>query len=412
MNILFIGGIYSEHLIPEFRNNCRNGYQFAAQTLQESLIKGLLDNGVSVHVLSFPSVPTFPFGYRKPILKSNDFYFSFLNIGKTIGRINIPMLKYDFGIKKQIDNWFKSTKGKKYILIYSLSAKFLKIAEYIKLTYLDSEICVIVADLPQFMAWNKYYEFLGLKKRDINTIYKNLKYIDKYVLLSKHMADKLPIEGKPWIVMEGIYNPTKVNEELFVRKEKTKIILYTGNIDKRYGIMDVVYAFNKIADKNFSLWICGFGDSENEIREFEEKDNRIKFFGPVSRNKVLQLQKQASLLINPRHSNEEFTKYSFPSKTMEYMASGTPTLMCKLACIPSEYEKHLLFIKDETVEGYKNAMLDVLHRDDLDLVSFGEKARHFVLETKNPLIQTHRIIKLIKKTDINYDNSKVIQKSI
>ena len=210
------------------------------------------------------------------------------------------------------------------------------------------------------------------------------------------MTDKLPIGEKPWIVIEGIFNPSQYNFTSPIKKDKNKIILYTGNIDRRYGIMDVVYAFTKISDDNLSLWICGFGDSENEICEYEKKDHRIKFFGSITRDKALLFQKQAFMLINPRHSNEEFTKYSFPSKTMEYLASGTPTLMCKLQCIPSEYEEHLFFIKDETIEGYKNAILNVLQRTSSELEEFGEKAQRFIIESKNPRTQVNRIISFME----------------
>lgn len=396
MNILFIGGIYSDHLIPEFKKNSKSGYQFAAQALQESIVKGLLENNISVHILSFPSVSTFPFNYKKPFLKPNEFIFASHKIGETIGRINIPILKYEIGYQAKIDRWFHKTEGKKYVLIYSLQAKFLEIAKYIKETYPKTEVVIVVPDLPEFIAWNKYYERLGLKKKNIDSIYRNLKFVDKFVLLSKHMTDKLPIGEKPWIVIEGIFNPSQYNFTSPIKKDKNKIILYTGNIDRRYGIMDVVYAFTKISDDNLSLWICGFGDSENEICEYEKKDHRIKFFGSITRDKALLFQKQAFMLINPRHSNEEFTKYSFPSKTMEYLASGTPTLMCKLQCIPSEYEEHLFFIKDETIEGYKNAILNVLQRTSSELEEFGEKAQRFIIESKNPRTQVNRIISFME----------------
>lgn len=396
MNILFIGGIYSEHLLPEYRRNCKSGYQYAAQALQESIIKGLLENDVSLYVLSFPSVPTFPFSYKKPFLKSDDFVFASHKIGQTIGRINIPILKHEFEYRAIIDNWIHKNEGEKYVLIYSLQAKFLEIAEYIKINYPDIKIGLVVADLPEFMSWNKYYVRLGLKKRSINTIYRNIKFIDKFVLLSKYMAERLPIGGKPWIVVEGIYDPTNESQKTTIANNKNKVILYTGNIDRRYGIMDVVYAFTKIRDDNIALWICGFGDSEREIREYEKKDDRIKFLGSVSREKVLQLQKQAFMLINPRHSKEEFTKYSFPSKTMEYLASGTPTLMCKLQCIPPEYEDHIFFINDETIDGYKDAMLNVLHRKDSELTIFGDNAKRFILDSKSPSIQVQKILTLMK----------------
>ena len=64
----------------------------------------------------------------------------------------------------------------------------------------------------------------------------------------------------------------------------------------------------------------------------------------------------ATLLINPRFSNEEYTKYSFPSKNMEYMASGTPILTTKLPGMPKEYYEYIYLFEEESIEGMKNKM--------------------------------------------------------
>ena len=55
-----------------------------------------------------------------------------------------------------------------------------------------------------------------------------------------------------------------------------------------------------------------------------KKDNRIVFKGMVPNKIVVEDQLKATLLVNPRPSIGEFTRYSFPSKNMEYMVSGTP----------------------------------------------------------------------------------------
>lgn len=396
MNILFIGSIYSEHLITTYQKNCKSGYQFAAQALQSSLIQGLIDNRTNLSVITIPCVPTFPFSYRKPFLRPDDFIFKKIKLGYTIGKINIPIIEHAFGWRKKVNQWISKTKGQKYILIYSLYAKFFEIAEYIKKRYPNVVIGVVIPDLLEYMACNKYYTMLGLKKRDKNIIIKNFKYIDKFVLLSKHMVEKLPLHNRPWIVMEGIFNPSEDIIDNHTPERKAKVILYTGNINKRYGIMDAVNAFISLPNNDISFWICGFGDSENEIKEIANKDKRVVYFGSLPRFKVLQLQKKASLLINPRHSNEEFTKYSFPSKTMEYLASGTPTLMCKLACIPDEYADFLFYIEDESIEGYKLSIMKVFEKDEYYLQSFGDKAKHFILNNKTPYMQVKKIIDLLK----------------
>ena len=100
--------------------------------------------------------------------------------------------------------------------------------------------------------------------------------------------------------------------------------------------------------------------------------------------------------MNPRPTTEEFTKYSFPSKNMEYMVSGTPLLTTRLPGMPKEYYPYVFLIEDETIDGYAKALADALSRTEDELVNFGQKAKKFVLENKNYIIQTRRIIELIQ----------------
>lgn len=53
---------------------------------------------------------------------------------------------------------------------------------------------------------------------------------------------------------EGVYNPIEVTSQ----KKRKKVILYTGKLDTRFGIRDLIAAFNEIDDKEFSLWIWRF----------------------------------------------------------------------------------------------------------------------------------------------------------
>ena len=115
----------------------------------------------------------------------------------------------------------------------------------------------------------------------------------------------------------------------------------------------------------------------------------------LSKSEVRTLQKKATVLINPRHSADEYTKYSFPSKTMEYMASGTPTLMAHLASIPQEYESHLFFFDDESIEGMKNKIIEVCEKSQSELETFGKAASKFILEEKNEMKQAKKIVDMI-----------------
>jgi len=210
------------------------------------------------------------------------------------------------------------------------------------------------------------------------------------------MKEKIQIGNAPWTQVEGIYcNDVQIGQ---IEREHNKTILYTGSLSRRYGIMDLVDAFSRIEDDSYRLWICGGGDALEEIKQRQLKDDRIQYLGLLSKTEVRTLQKRATLLINPRHSTDEYTKYSFPSKTMEYMASATPTLMAHLASIPQEYEQHLFFFDDESVEGIKNKIVEVCEMPQAELEAFGKAAAEFIMTEKNEKKQAAKVVELINHT--------------
>ena len=148
---------------------------------------------------------------------------------------------------------------------------------------------------------------------------------------------------------------------------------------------------------NIELWLFGDGSAVNEIISNSQKDHRIKYFGSVTRQEVLMYEKQAILLVNPRSTKEQFTKYSFPSKTIEYMASGTPLLTTRLEGIPSEYFDHSFSIEDNTVCQIKDALVSILNLSDEELKQKGKIAQQFVRENKNAKAQSERIVTFLRK---------------
>ena len=79
------------------------------------------------------------------------------------------------------------------------------------------------------------------------------------------------------------------------------------------------------------------------------------------------------------------------------MASGTPTLMSHLKCIPDDYIDHLYFFDDETVEGYRVKITEILNKSNDELTEKGSSAANFIREQKMPKPQVLKIINLMKQ---------------
>lgn len=393
MNVIFVGSIYPSGKIDELKA-MGSSVDFAAETFQNSLLQGLCKYYPELKVITAPNISAYP-KVKKLFFGKEMFLLSFSGVKHLFtGFCNLPGVKHVskcLRVRRAIKQSF--VKGKEnVIIIYGVHSPFLLALWGIKKSRYTS--CLIVPDLPEFMSGKTNRLYLLGKMVDSWFIRKGLKNVDSYVLFSAYMKERIQIgNNTPWTQVEGIYcNDVQLGQ---IEKESTKTILYTGGLSKRYGIMDLVEAFSCIEDDNYRLWICGGGDALEEIKQWQLKDDRIQYLGLLSKTEVRALQKRATLLINPRHSTDEYTKYSFPSKTMEYMASATPTLMAHLASIPQEYESHLFFFDDESIEGMKNKIIEVCEKSQSELEIFGKVASKFILEEKNEMKQAKKIVDMI-----------------
>ena len=395
MKILFLSGLFPEQSKDEILNQSKGVIQFAANSLQWNFVKGF-DNFIKTDIISLPFIGSFPFLYKKIYLRSIKFEHIIGADDICLSFINLPLLKQFFrysSAKKELVKRLSNSNEDVLIFIYSVNSPFLKAVVDVKNKFPNIKIILIVPDLPEFMSDSKNVFYKFLKKIDSKVIKSCLKKVDSFVLLTDTMADALNVT-KPWVRVEGIFDNSSDTKESRVSDE-IKTILYTGTLAKRYGIKNLVDAFNLIDSINYRLLICGEGDYRNEIELNAQKDFRIRYLGQLPNDQILELQRKATVLVNPRTSEGNYTKYSFPSKTMEYLASGTPTILYKLDGIPEEYFPYCYIPNDESILSLKEIIIKVCEKPKEELEKFGNSAKIFVHENKNPKAQVSKIISML-----------------
>lgn len=175
-----------------------------------------------------------------------------------------------------------------------------------------------------------------------------------------------------------------------------KIILYAGGLHVRYGLQTLVEAFIRLKGDNLRLWIYGSGPFVDSLNKYIKKDRRIVYKGVAPNNEVVAAEMKSTLLVNPRPTTEAFTFYSFPSKNMEYMVSGRPLLTTALPGMPKEYYEYVYLFKKETISGFQSTLEEILSQPDTVLNSKGQNAKKWILKNKNNIIQTQRILDMVK----------------
>ena len=397
MNILFLTLQYDIRKEKEYIAKSKVSMQGAANTFQNNLLAGFKDVSENITVMNTLPVATYP-KYKQIFMKTQK--GDILGFNSTeIGYINLPILKQItryFAYKKQIKKWIKETKGEKAIVAYSLYLPFEKLFKFIKRNYPEVKTSLICPDLPcEFGILPKNKIKAAIQLSYGRKALKLAKYSDSFTLLTEEMKTPLNVEDRPYTVVEGVCNKKKTEN---TEKQEEKTVLYTGTLNKQFGILTLLEAFKLIEDPEARLWICGGGDSKQAVIEAAEKDNRIKFFGYVTKKEVEKLTERATLLINPRANEGHYTKYSFPSKTMEYMVSGKPVVMYKLDGIPEEYDPYLNYINGDTAEDMKDAIIAIFSKTAQERENLGKNAAEFVRENKNSFIQANKILRLLKSS--------------
>lgn len=388
MNIIFVGGLFPRDFYSKYIDSISNGLQVASENFQASFIDGLLSNQYKIKIIS---APFFPYCSKDSKImyieggvwkyKENDFY--------GVSYLNIPFIKNQLKIKGLKNYIKKSLSGdcQNIIFVYSANYAYLKAALEFEG---QATIVPIITDLPKHVSssnfvYNKYISIF-----ENNFFKKNINKFDGYVFLTKYVADYLKLDPSKCFVMEGIYTPIKIDNSEKIKKEKN-VVLYTGTLKDVYGVKDLIECFKSI--EHYELWICGDGELKNYIIECGIKYKNIKYLGMLNKAEIIKIQKTASILINPRKNEHELNMYTFPSKTMEYLASGTPVLMYNLSGIPDEYHKYLNFIDPQI--SLKDNIINFFERDLNKLNETANAARSFILNDKNSTRQIYELMDFV-----------------
>lgn len=404
MKFLYFGTICSPETYMPLLEEFRIKPSIAPFVFETALLNGMRENGADVEVISFPAIPAYPkskhlaWGYRKETLESG--YRT-----TWIGAVNISGIKQlcqRVSSQVLLKKWLKENRNEeKAVLIYSAYQPVSKSIVTLCKKDKKTRCYAIIPDLPRDMyALAKVKSIKkALAKLYVHAAEKVQGQFDGYIYLTRAMAEVINPE-KPFAVVEGIADVNLAKPVMVEEKEPGFVVMYAGALYEKYGIKNLLEAFGELNRKDAQLWLFGSGDLEGEIKRRAAEDPRIHYFGRVSREQVLEYERKASVLVNVRDGNDEFTKYSFPSKTIEYMLSGTPVLMTRLPGVPKEYDNYLYCMDDNRVETLHQALEMLGSKLADELLDFGAKAQTFVVEQKNARVQAKKMLDFVRDESI------------
>ena len=263
--------------------------------------------------------------------------------------------------------------------------------------------CALVTDMPGLSVNEKiakkqplYNLILRTRARQIN---KRINSYSSYILLTEQMNSVINTHHRPYVVMEGLVDIDDIPETNIETKKHSSVILYAGALYEQYGLKAFIDAVMLSSHKNIELHLYG-QDKGSGFKDYilscAKRDKRIIYKGLAKNEDIVKAEQAAALLINPRFSNLEIAQYSFPSKNMEYMLSGTPLLTTRLPGMPKEYYDYVYTFDEESTNGFAKKIDEIFSLSAEELQLKGEKAKEFVLREKNNVKQAQRILTMFK----------------
>lgn len=224
----------------------------------------------------------------------------------------------------------------------------------------------------------------------------SLASLNSFVVLTEAMLPVLRVGHRPYVVMEGLVELDSGPLPNVSRHDRPTV-LYAGALRRVYGLGDLIDGFLDYDNPEARLEVYGQGDFEPDIVNAATRDARVIWGGRLPLAQVQEEERRAWVLINPRPADQEFTQYSFPSKNMEYLASGTATLTTRLPGMPQEYYDYVLTVNEPGASGITEALQRVLSIPRAELDEIGHRGREFVTTKKNNVVQASRILTMTEE---------------
>ncbi|MEA4821480.1 MAG: glycosyltransferase [Erysipelotrichales bacterium] len=392
MKILYFGNLCDDLLFNEILFVSKSTGLKAQQLFEKGLCNGLESQGISVSHISFLHNKSFSKKQLGAILKKyGTKKFTYIN-----NNVNSVCKAFEVFLKSL---WIvvKWGRGEEKIILSCNNYMPLNISIWIgkKITriksvvYINDNYCV-----------DKNVGKYSFKSTVKSLMAKTYRCFDAYIFVTNKMNLSLNVNNKMFLVVDGILNDSDLKQTpLSVEKENA--ICYVGSIQELYGVKNLIKSFMRIDDSSLQLWLFGDNLIGEYLNESCIKDNRIRYFGFLERSTVFEYICKAKFVVNFRNPDDEYTKLSFPSKTFEFLYSKTPMISTRLECYTEEYENIIFWIKDNTIETIEDSLKQLLKLQDDKLAQVGEKAKTFVIDTRNQDAVAIKVINFLQKVVVD-----------
>jgi len=170
-----------------------------------------------------------------------------------------------------------------------------------------------------------------------------------------------------------------------------RALFFSGTLNAENGLELLLESFAGTRDRTIQLWISGRGEMQTRVEALAGADPRVRYLGFLERADLLERLRRSLVLVNPRPAGLPENRYNFPSKILEYLATGRPVISLASGDIADEYGAYLILLADEAPGSFARLIDETFRKSPEELDRLGRAGRDHVLREKNWTVLAARV---------------------
>ena len=366
------------------------GERMADQRFGLALIRALRANEADVLMISAATAMDYPHNSQVlfPPQQHEEGGTTFVEVGF----VNVTLLKHLTRFASGVLQGIAAMRAHRseVVVVHSLPSAFLATALVAK-KLLAIPVVVVATDPPDMVHPFDSRLSVMLKRVDQRLIAWMLRRFDGIVGVTGELGRMLAPHA-PQMVMEGIATPVVASgpHEGGAAHSGPPIALYAGKVWDEYGV-DLLVEAQQMAGGAFDVEICGGGPDEARLREHTRDMPGVRVLGRLEADELAAAYRRATVLVNPRPLGRSDFDVTFPSKVLEYVATGKPVVSTRLRGIPGDYWDYVVPC-DDNPASLADAIIEAAREDE----TVATARRAFVARGKTAPAQGRRLVKFLE----------------
>ena len=216
-----------------------------------------------------------------------------------------------------------------------------------------------------------------------------------YIAMTSGLNDLYNERSRASLILEGV-NESKYKE--FDTKKYGKYIFYNGSLEEKYGVYDLIKAFNELNREDLKLVITGYHNfEESKFSSAIMGNPNIIHLGMLDADKILSLENGAVMNVNPCPYTEDFDRYLIPVNMLDYLASNTITVSVKNNKLQKYFDEDCIWVNSSDEEDLVNGMKKALDMKKDEKNKIVKKATMDMNKNYSMAIVNKKIILFLKQ---------------